>query len=233
MMRQVAFSHLVVSAAVCGLVFCAMGLADPPTGEPQALAADDVTDDVEVDTYVYILGGIDPFHCAGMPCVAEQIRCHGYANTRFGGWYQARQFERDIRCLHDCCPRARIVLIGYSAGAYAVRGLANRLVRDGVPVALVGYVGADYLRDTDDSRVLGMGRVVNVTGDGFLLTGRNLFFNGTTLSGATNLHLQGTRHFGLPREALAIDTLLEEIDAVTATAARREPRPAQAVSRMP
>ena len=41
----------------------------------------------------------------------------------------------------------------------------------------------------DDGGNLGLyrvGRVVNVTGNGYLLTGRNLFWNGTELTGAAN-----------------------------------------------
>jgi hypothetical protein len=189
---------------------------------PAAASATDDEPPIQVqedlDTHVYILGGVDPFNWAGMSGLADQIRSYRYPNTRFAGWRQAARFEREIRCLHCQCPGSRFVLIGYSAGSYAVRGMANRLVRDGVPVALVGYVGGDYLRDTEETRLLGVARVVNVTGDGFLLTGRNLFFNGTTVSGAINIHLPGTRHFGLPRQSETVGTLLDEIDAVTATA---------------
>jgi hypothetical protein len=42
--------------------------------------------------------------------------------------------------------------------------------------------------------------VVNVTGIGFYPTGRNLFFNGSDLSGADNVRLPNARHMTLPRQ---------------------------------
>lgn len=90
---------------------------------------------------------------------------------------------------------------------------ANRLIRDGVPVAVVGYVGGDYLSDSPATRVAGAGRVVNVTGDGHLLTGRNLFFNGTDISGARNLRLAGTDHFSLLRHPDTVAALEAELHA--------------------
>jgi hypothetical protein len=58
--------------------------------------------------------------------------------------------------------------------------------------------------------------VVNVRGDGFLLTGRNLFFNGTDLTGATNVSLRGTRHFGLPGHPDTFTALHQGINSATA-----------------
>ena len=37
-----------------------------------------------------------------------------------------------------------------------------------------------------------------MTGDGYLLTGRNLLFNGAEVHGAWNVRLAGTSHFNLP-----------------------------------
>jgi hypothetical protein len=165
--------------------------ADPPAGP----------------TRVYILNGFDPLRAGGVGRLADRLRGSGYPDTRVGGWYRARAFEREIRAAHAADPTARFAIIGYSAGAYPTRAMANRLVRDGVPVAVVGYVGGDYLRNDARSRVPGAGRVVNVTGDGYLLTGRNLLFNGTDLPGAQNLRLSGTSHFGLPTHPDTFDTL--------------------------
>ena len=76
-------------------------------------------------------------------------------------------------------------------------------------MAVVGYVGGDYLSDSPGTRVSGAGQVMNVTGNGYLLTGRNLLFNGTQVSGAVNVRLSGIRHYGLPTHPTTVATLLE------------------------
>jgi hypothetical protein len=162
---------------------------------------------------VYILDGVNPLGLARLNRLADQLRGAGFRQTRVGGWYSGPTFEREIRATHTSDPSARFAVIGYSAGSYSARSLANRLVRGGVPVAVLGYVGADYLRDTPETRVPGVGQVVNVTGDGYLLTGRNLMFNGTDVTGATNLHLDGTSHYGLPTNPRTFSALYSALTA--------------------
>jgi hypothetical protein len=166
-------------------------------------------------TRVYLVNGADPFGWAGMGKLAERIRLSGYPRTRYGEVYDIYAFEREVREVHRQDPAARFVLIGFSAGTLAVRMSANRLVRAGIPVAMVGYLGGDYLGDTPYTRPAGVGRVVNVTGNGFLLTGRNLFWNGTALAGATNVRLAAD-HFGLPTHAETLGLLLTGLAEVSA-----------------
>ena len=63
-------------------------------------------------------------------------------------------------------------------GTYQVRRIAERLGRDGIPVAVVGYVGGDFLSGSSAAWPTNVGRVVNITGNGYLLTGRNLIADG-------------------------------------------------------
>lgn len=167
------------------------------------------------ETYVYVVRGVDPMGWSGVSGLANQIRAGGYPNTRYGFWYQMPQFEREIRQLYRQNPGIQVVLIGHSAGVYQVRAAANRLTRDGVPVSMVGYVGGDYLRDSSYTRVNGATQVVNVTGDGYLLTGRNLFFNGTNVTGADNVRMPGVRHFALPKRSETSGALLGGMSRAT------------------
>jgi hypothetical protein len=154
---------------------------------------------------VYVLNGVDPFGFGGLREMTGQLQGSGY-DTRFGAWYQSLRFEREIRQLHREQPGTPVAIIGYSFGTYWAKGMANRLTRDGIPVAMVGYIGGDYLRNTPSSVPSGP-RVVNVMGNGFLPTGRNLFFNGTDLTGAENLRLRAN-HFDLPKQQQTLDALL-------------------------
>jgi hypothetical protein len=164
-------------------------------------------------TRVYVINGVDPFGVAGLSEMTDRIRASGYPDTKFGGWYQVLQFDREIRAAHREDPGAQFVIIGYSYGVYRAKALANRLTRDGIPVAMVGYIGGDYLRNEPASQMAGGPRVVNVMGDGYLLTGRNWFFNGTHLNGADNLRMPGVRHFGLPKQEQTVTALLNGMNA--------------------
>lgn len=164
-------------------------------------------------TYVYLLDGVNPLGAAGMQRLAERLRGAGFPDTRVGAWYRAGEMEHEIRALHAADPTARFALIGYSAGAYSARATANRLIHDGVPLAVVGYIGADYFGDTARTRVPAARRVVNVTGDGYMLTGRNLLFNGTDISGARNFRLAGVRHYDLPTHPDTLAILYTELAA--------------------
>jgi hypothetical protein len=160
---------------------------------------------------VYVINGMSVFGPSGFSAMVDRIRGAGYPDTRSGPWYLAYRFERDIRQLHREQPGTPVAVIGYSFGVYRARAIANRLDRDGIPVAMVGYVGGDYLQNLPSS-MPGGARVVNVTGNGFLLSGRNLLFRGTDLTGADNTRLD-VRHLNLPRQTETVDSLLNGLAA--------------------
>ena len=162
---------------------------------------------------VYVINGMSVFGPSGFSAMVDRIRGAGYPDTRSGPWYLAYRFERDIRQLHREQPGTPVAVIGYSFGVYRARAISNRLSRDGIPVAMVGYVGGDYLQNSASS-MPGGARVVNVTGNGFLLSGRNLLFRGTDLTGADNTRLD-VRHLNLPRQTETVDSLLNGLAAAT------------------
>jgi hypothetical protein len=162
---------------------------------------------------IYILDGLDPVGLAGVESLAERLRRAGFPRVEVDGWYSWWFVEREIRSTHAADPNARFAVIGYSTGSYAARMMVNRLTRAGIPVSVLGYVGGDFLSDSPRTRMPGVGQVVNVTGDGFLLTGRNLFYNGTDLTGARNVRLNGTWHYELPTHPTTFDTLFAALAA--------------------
>lgn len=174
---------------------------------------------------VYIFDGLNPLGLARVNRLGDRVRESGLPHTQVVRWNAASQVERDIRAAYAVDPDIQVALVGYSAGTYTARRLANRLLSSGVPVAVVGYVGGDYLSDTPSTRVPGAGRVVNVTGNGYLLTGGNLLFNGTQVSGAWNVRLGGTRHYGLPTHPTTIATLLEVLSSRPTDSAEAAPLP--------
>lgn len=163
---------------------------------------------------VFVLNGLDPFGWAGAEQMAGQIRAAGYPDTRYMSAFRIRRLEREVREAHAADPSAPIVLIGFSMGTYQVRRVAERLGQDGIPVAMVGYVGGDYLPGTTAAWPANVGQVVNVTGNGYLLTGRNLIANGADIPGATNMRLPA-RHFALPGRPETTRALLQGMEVAT------------------
>jgi hypothetical protein len=191
-------------------------------GSPEAIGMTAASNSVPLttgaNTRVYVINGVDPFGWGGLSQLTDRIRASGFPDTRYGAWYQVLQFDREIRAAYRQDPGAQFVIIGYSFGVYRAKALASRLSRDGIPVAMVGYIGGDYLRNSSASQMAGGPRVVNVMGDGYLLTGRNLFFNGTDLSGADNVRMPGVRHFGLPKQEQTLNALVTGMNAATGRA---------------
>jgi hypothetical protein len=170
---------------------------------------------VPTNTRVYVINGVDPFGWGGLAQMTDRLRESGYPDTRFGSWYSVLKFDREIRAAHRQDPGAQFVIIGYSFGVYRAKALANRLSRDGIPIAMVGYIGGDYLRNSPESRQMGASRIVNVMGDGYLLTGRNMFFNGTDLAGADNVRMPGIRHFSLPKQEQTLTALVNGLNSIS------------------
>ncbi len=190
-----------------------------PSSAPVFPPADAVVVPTESHVYVYVVNGVDPLMWGGADKLAENLRAGGYANTRFGSWRHIGRFEDEIRSVHAHHPGSQFALIGFSNGTYSVRHAANRLNQQGIPIAMVGYLGGDYLRNTPYSRPGNVGRVVNVTGNGFVLTGRNLFFNGTKIDGAANMRLPDAEHYGIPQRPETLALLRRELDAATGSGA--------------
>lgn len=151
------------------------------------------------DTWVYVVNGMDPFHWAQLKQLADRLRLAGFPNTKFGEYYDMPAFEEEIKRIRCTKPHARIALIGYSAGSYTVLASTHRLLREGYTIDMLGYIGGDMLENTGYCRPPQVRHVVNITGNGFLLTGYNLVWNGTTLNNAANLRLRGVKHFDLPQ----------------------------------
>jgi hypothetical protein len=201
-----------------------------PTPTPPAAPA---SEPFAAPVHVYVINGVDAFGFAKLREMTDRLRGNGY-DAHYAQWYQSGRMERDIRQLQSQQPGTPVAIVGYSFGAYRAKAMANRLTRDGVPVTMVGYIGGDYLRNSPSDMPNGA-RVVNVTGNGFLPTGRNLFFNGTDLSGAENLRL-GARHFDLPKQTETYDAILGGLASTgtpVTTATPVTPQPATTVASSP
>jgi hypothetical protein len=165
--------------------------------------------------YLFFVNGIDVLGAANFRGLCGYVQAQGYRQAYFAQMTQGNRIVRRIRQIRQEDAQARIVLVGFSAGTYVVRDVAHALKEDGIPVALLAYIGGDFLQNSPDCRPCNVGKIVNITGHGFLLSGGDLF-NGSDLDGAVNLRLP-CRHMLLPSRRETIDLLVRELTA-TATA---------------
>lgn len=163
--------------------------------------------------HIYLVNGIDFYGYSNLKGLADYLKSLGYRHTQFGQLYHSGEFLNRICmvCREDA--QAKIVLVGFSAGAYCVRDLAADLNERGIRVALLVYLAGDLLKNDHAVRPPNVDRVLNVYGDGFLFSGRNLIFRTPEIDGARNICLK-TNHLAVPSHKDAVASLAEELGAV-------------------
>jgi hypothetical protein len=161
-------------------------------------------------TYFLVVNGFDPLFVGKLNCYCEAIRCAGYKNVELYMLRQGWGTEGQICRIRQSDPGAKIVLVGYSLGGNCVSKVCNSLDCRGVWVDLLVYIGADYMKDTDMARPKNAGRVLNITGHGFVGTGGDLLFNGAEISGASNYRINA-RHFWIPKQPETLGLLLQTV----------------------
>jgi hypothetical protein len=163
--------------------------------------------------YIFLINGLDPLYLANLNGLCAYLQALGFAQAEVGQMTASGTFLEKIRRIHASDPRARVVLLGFSAGAYRAQGVVQALKRENISIDVLVYVGADMIREGGRSQPENVHRVVNITGHGFLLSGYDLFFNGTTLAGARNVRLPA-RHFALPSRPETLQIVVEELVAL-------------------
>src|SRR5206468_634652 len=128
----------------------------------------------------------------------------------FGQLVTSHWFSQKIRDVRRCDPEAKIVLVGFSAGANYVEAIANNLAKDGTRVDLLVYLVGDFIGNRPACKPDNVCRIVNFRAKGLLLSGGDLFFNGADIDGARNVHLD-CRHMLAPSRRETLEVLMEEL----------------------
>ena len=160
--------------------------------------------------YIFAVNGLNPLCLGNFNGLCDYLRKQGFRNTYFGQLYSSVGFAAKIRDTRHDDPDARIVLIGFSAGANYVKSTANTLTRDGVRIDLLVYLVGDTVWNTPDSRPENVGRIVNIRAKGLILTGGDFGFNGEDIDGARNYQIE-CRHILAPSRSETLTILMEEL----------------------
>jgi hypothetical protein len=158
--------------------------------------------------YVYLIHGFDPFDCANMVGLRDYVRFLGFCNVRYGQFYEADHFRKDICRVRLEDPAARFVVIGFSRGARAAHDLADDLRADGVAISLMVYLDGKGLMYLRDPRVENIERTVNVRTPGAV-------WQSPCIEGAENLDVP-VWHFSAPTHPSVLDVLAQELMLVAA-----------------
>lgn len=161
--------------------------------------------------YIFAVNGLNPMCLGNFNGLCTYLRNQGFHNTYFGQLYTSSGFAAKIRDTRHDDPDARIVLIGFSAGANYVRATANSLANDGVWIDLLVYLVGDTVWNTPESRPENVGRILNIRGKGMVLIGGDfLGFNGEDIDGAQNYRID-CRHILAPSRSETLTLLMEEL----------------------
>ncbi len=192
---------------LAGCLRCVHPICPPP---PELTAPCQGLPDLCRDhVYVYLLHGLDPFDCANLFGVSDYIRYLGFCHVRYGQFYEAGCFRKDICRVRQEDPFARFVVIGFSRGARAAYDLADDLRADGVMLSLLVYLDGKGLMYLRDPRPENVERIVNVRAPG-------LVWQSPCIDGAANLDVP-VWHFSTPTQPSVLDALAQELMMVAAT----------------
>lgn len=160
--------------------------------------------------HVFFVHGLDPLNYCNLSGLRNYCHSLGFSNTYYGQLYHGGTFTKEIRRIHQQDPEARFVLVGFSAGANVVRGMANTLGQeDGIPIDLMVYMGGNTLKDVPENRPATVTKVVHILATGYV-------WKGYQIEGAENHKLAGTWHFGSPTHPETLEMFAREMTAIAA-----------------
>jgi hypothetical protein len=168
--------------------------------------------------YIFLINGVDPFDLCGLDKMPEYLRSQGYEHVYFGALTTSRRrFYRDIRHIRAADPCARVVLIGFSAGANVACRITDDLAADGEQVDLLVYLGGCLISNSPAWKPRNAGRVVNIRDSGLVFLGGGVMSSGDQVSGADNVQIPGiSLHVDTPAQPVTQDTLARELAAQAA-----------------
>jgi hypothetical protein len=192
-----------------------LGFLHPlPSSEPDAnRLCRSLPQEEKNHVYIFLINGLDPLYLANLNGLCAYLQALGFTQAEVGQMTATGSFRDRIRQVRASDDRARIALLGFSAGAYRAQSIIQTLKNENISIDLLIYLGADLIREGDRSQPENVHRIVNITGHGFLLSGYDLFFNGTALPGARNVRLPA-RHFALPSRPETLQIVVEELVAL-------------------
>ncbi|MCS7167311.1 MAG: hypothetical protein NZ914_06735 [Gemmatales bacterium] len=168
--------------------------------------------------YIFFLNGLDPFEFAQLSALRDYCRDLGFQRCWFGQFYHRWYFQQVIEEIWQEDAEARLVLVGFSAGAIAARDLAHALKRANIPVDLLMYIGGAILTNSPRSRPENVRRLIHIRAN-------ELVFRGWAIEGADNVKCEDVWHFGAPTHPETRRRLAEALAEIAGQVPVPQPAP--------
>ena len=166
--------------------------------------------------YVFLVNGLDPGNICNFRGLYDYVSNLGFANVYFGQLWDGPHFVHNIRQIRCQDPLAKIVLLGYSAGANAVSLMAQSLKKDGTQIDLLIYLGGDTLCNCKTTRPENACKVINIRAWGLVFLAGGII-NGTDIDGCENYSLGFVRHSCVPSNRPQLELLARELAELAAS----------------
>jgi hypothetical protein len=160
--------------------------------------------------HLYFVNGLDPLYAGNFRGLGDYVKSLGFTNVYLGQLHHCAHFRQSIVNLKREEPNARIVLLGYSVGANAIRAMAHSLEKDHVEIESLVYVGGDTIKNEPFSRPPNVRHILNINGHGALVLGYGLYYDGDNIDGAEN-HRVDVKHLSLPAQTETAEILTKHL----------------------
>lgn len=194
--------------------------AQPP-GNPVRLAAAANVQPAPAPVHVFLLHGLDPFDWAGLCELRDYIAGLGVSSARLYEFFEVSSVQQDIAGEKARHPEARIIVIGFSAGALSARRLVGALhEQHGIDVEVLVYLGGGFVDDSEYSRPPYVGEVIHILADTPL-------FRGGPITEADNYRILGIGHFDSPSHPLTWGIISQRVRALSEPVEPERPAPTE------
>lgn len=154
---------------------------------------------VRNQVFLFMMNGRDPLECGGMLELRDQLCRAGYPMVYYAQRVDREWYRREMwRVVRDN-PGARILLLGYSAAAPLVKGLAYEAARDELPIDAVIYL--DPVGTSGDLAATLTFRSVAVRSHNWR--------GGRALATSDTVLVPKVGHYGLPTHPVTVDSLVQ------------------------
>lgn len=160
------------------------------------------------NVHIFLVHGWDPLDVGRLSDLQSHCLAQGYIHVKIVQFYEWSRVIEDVCSAKAENPQARVLLLGYSAGANSVSHIVNELHDDfQIDVERVFYLAGIMLIDTAYARPDYVGKIVHIRDGGILIPGMNL-------TGAENYRFRDVWHFGTPTHAGTYDLLDRELQSL-------------------
>jgi pimeloyl-ACP methyl ester carboxylesterase len=206
------FGRLVLGAGLASAGGC-LGFLHPLDPPPYyAEACHGMSAAARRHVYIFFVNGIDPVNLGNLTGLRDYVQSLGFSQTYYGQLYHTSWFASELRRIRAQDPEARFVLVGFSQGAAKVHSLAESAAAADVTIDLMVYLSGNNSGPLCEHRPANVERiVVMASGDG---TGQDATADGTEV-----YYLTDASHFGTPGHRHTLETLAQELLAISSRVA--------------